>query len=123
VNYNFDKGWYLTFSPIITANWEAASGQEWTVPLGGGIGKIFKIGSQVMNAQVHNYHNYHNVEMPDFIGDQAAVFGKRYLLVFLSSRRFFKVNKRLPCLQCCLSTYLARNGKNSGSTCITLIEV
>ena len=68
VNYNFDKGWYLTFSPIITADWEAPSGQEWTVPLGGGIGKIFKIGSQAMNAQVHYYYN---VEKPDFVGDSS----------------------------------------------------
>lgn len=66
VNYNFDDGWYVTFSPIVTANWEASSGEKWTVPLGGGVGKIFKIGSQAMNAQVHYYYN---VEKPDLVGD------------------------------------------------------
>lgn len=65
-NYNFDKGWYLSFSPIVTADWEASSGQKWTVPIGGGIGKIFKIGSQAMNAQVHYYYN---LEKPDLVGD------------------------------------------------------
>jgi hypothetical protein len=68
VNYNFDKGWYLTFSPIVTADWEAPSGQQWTVPIGGGIGKIFKIGSQAMNAQLHYYYN---AEKPDIVGDSS----------------------------------------------------
>ena len=41
VNYNFGKtGTYLTFSPIVTANWKNG---DWVVPLGGGIGQIFKI--------------------------------------------------------------------------------
>jgi hypothetical protein len=41
-NYNFPDhpGRYLTFSPIITADWQADSGNRWTVPLGGGIGQI-----------------------------------------------------------------------------------
>jgi hypothetical protein len=31
VNYNMAHGWYLTTSPIITSNWLAAPGQQWTV--------------------------------------------------------------------------------------------
>jgi hypothetical protein len=50
VDYNFSHGWYLTSSPIITADWKAPSGSRWTVPLGGGIGKIFSLGNQHMNA-------------------------------------------------------------------------
>jgi hypothetical protein len=50
INYNLPKGWYLSFAPIITANWEADSDQRWTVPFGGGAGKIFRIGKQAMNA-------------------------------------------------------------------------
>ncbi|MGB3429139.1 MAG: hypothetical protein WBA53_13300, partial [Burkholderiaceae bacterium] len=38
VNSNFASGLYLTSAPVITANWEAESGQQWTVPLGGGFG-------------------------------------------------------------------------------------
>jgi len=37
LNYNLGDGWYLTSTPVITANWEATSGNEWTVPLGGGV--------------------------------------------------------------------------------------
>jgi hypothetical protein len=61
VNYNLDNGWYLTTAPIITANWEADSDNTWTVPFGGGVGKIFRIGKQPFNAQVSAYYN---VEKP-----------------------------------------------------------
>ena len=50
VNYNLPEGWYLTSAPIITANWEANNDNRWTVPFGGGVGKIFKIGKQPLNA-------------------------------------------------------------------------
>ncbi|KPK51572.1 MAG: neuromedin U [Myxococcales bacterium SG8_38_1] len=64
VNYNFphSPGRYLTFSPIITADWEAASGQQWTVPLGLGIGQIMRFGKQPVNLQAAAYYN---VERPD----------------------------------------------------------
>jgi hypothetical protein len=38
INYNMKTGWYISLSPIITADWKAASGNVWTVPFGGGIG-------------------------------------------------------------------------------------
>jgi hypothetical protein len=60
VNYNLPGGWYLTSSPIITANWEANSGNKWTVPFGGGFGKIFRIGNQPMNAQVQAFYYARN---------------------------------------------------------------
>ena len=63
VNYNMPGGWYLTFAPIITANWEADSDNRWTVPFGGGVGKIFRVGNQPLNAQVSAYAN---VVKPDF---------------------------------------------------------
>lgn len=68
VNYNLPQGWYLSSSPIITANWEARSGQKWTVPMGGGFGKVFRIGRQPMNASIQGFYN---VEKPDFLGDWA----------------------------------------------------
>ena len=64
-NYNLPKGWYLTTSPIITANWEAGSDNRWTLPIGGGIGRIFKIGDQPVNAQLSAYYN---VVTPDDTG-------------------------------------------------------
>ena len=63
INYNLPKGWYLTSAPIITANWEADSDNTWTIPSGGGIGKIFRIGKQPINGQVSAYYN---VETPEY---------------------------------------------------------
>ena len=40
-----NPGRYLTFAPVITADWKADSGQRWTVPLGLGIGQITRFGS------------------------------------------------------------------------------
>ncbi len=57
LNYNMPKGWYLTSSPIITADWEASDGDKWTVPVGGGIGRIFKAGKLPVNAMLAGYYN------------------------------------------------------------------
>lgn len=57
VNYNLPEGWYISAAPIITANWKADSGNTWTVPFGGGVGKILKIGNQPINAQVQAFYN------------------------------------------------------------------
>jgi hypothetical protein len=63
VNYNLPNGWYLTSAPIITANREAESGEQWTVPFGGGIGKVHRIGSQPINIQTQAFYN---VETPTY---------------------------------------------------------
>jgi hypothetical protein len=63
VNYNMADGWYLVSAPIVTANWEADSDDTWTVPVGGGFGKIFRIGNQPINAQLQGFYN---VEHPQF---------------------------------------------------------
>jgi hypothetical protein len=66
INYNLAGGWYLTSAPIITANWEAASGEKWTVPFGAGFGKIFKIGKQSINGSAQAYYN---VDKPTYGAD------------------------------------------------------
>jgi hypothetical protein len=55
INYNFPRGWYLTSSPIVTANWKAPASQQWTVPVGAGGGRAFRVGKQAMNAQVQAF--------------------------------------------------------------------
>jgi hypothetical protein len=57
INYNLDKGWYLISSPILTANWEASGGNQWTVPFGGGFGRVFAIGKQPVNAALQAFWN------------------------------------------------------------------
>lgn len=60
---NLENGWYLNSAPIITSNWEAASGQQWTVPIGAGFGKLIRLGKLPVNAQAGYYYN---VVTPDF---------------------------------------------------------
>lgn len=69
INYNLKKGWYLTSAPIVTANWnnkangEAADGGDttpggrWTIPFGGGAGRIMRLGPQPVNIQANFYGN------------------------------------------------------------------
>ncbi len=76
VNYNFPGGLYLTSAPIVTANWEASGSQRWTVPVGGGIGRIFHIGRLPVNTQLSAYWN---VVAPDIGPDWQIRFQVQFL--------------------------------------------
>ncbi|MHC4410725.1 MAG: neuromedin U [Planctomycetota bacterium] len=76
VSYNMDGGWFLTTSPIITANWGAESSQRWTVPLGGGVGRMFSIGEQPVNAFLQAFYM---VEAPDGAPDWQIRFTFQFL--------------------------------------------
>ena len=76
LNYNLDNGWYLITDMIITANWDAPSSQRWTVPIGGGAGKIFKIGNQTINSRLEAYYN---VASPDAAPDWNIAFTFQFL--------------------------------------------
>jgi hypothetical protein len=62
VNYNLPHKWYLTSSPIITANWEVRSGERWVVPVGGGVGKIVHFEKLPVNIYTQVFRN---VQRPD----------------------------------------------------------
>ncbi len=57
VNYNFGKGWALSTAPNITANFSATPGQAWTVPLGLGLTKTFRLATTPMQFGVQYYSN------------------------------------------------------------------
>jgi hypothetical protein len=57
VNYNLRHGTYLVSAPIVTVNWTAAGSQQWTVPLGGGVGQIVHLGKLPVNMQLSGYYN------------------------------------------------------------------
>ena len=57
INYNLKKGWFLTWQPTLTANWQASSGNQWTVPYGGGVGRIMKLGFQPVSLTAQFYGN------------------------------------------------------------------
>jgi hypothetical protein len=76
INYNMKRGWYLSFSPIITANWKASDDNVWTVPFGGGIGRVMKLGFQPVSILAQFYGNA--IHPPG-----ASPFGLRVQIAFL----------------------------------------
>ncbi|HRZ09242.1 MAG TPA: hypothetical protein P5319_05050 [Gemmatimonadales bacterium] len=65
INYNLKRGWAISTAPAITANWDAPSGQQWTVPIGIGVSKVTRVGRQPLNVVLQYFHN---VERPDAAG-------------------------------------------------------
>ena len=76
VNYNLDKGWFLLTDMVMTANWDAPSNQRWTIPLGGGVGRVFKAGNQAINSRLEYYYN---IEKPDGAPKQQISFTWQFL--------------------------------------------
>ncbi len=70
VNYNLADGWYIVSSPIMTADWEADD-DAWTIPVGGGVGKVEKFGKQPVNFSVQAFYN---AEKTKFGGDWSTRF-------------------------------------------------
>lgn len=66
INYNFPGGLYATMSPVVTADWKADNDDRWTVPLGGGVGKIVHFGKLPINFQTQMFYN---VEKPRYGAD------------------------------------------------------
>jgi hypothetical protein len=62
VNYNLADGWYLASTPVIRADWTAAGGRKWTVPVGASIGRLARLGDMPISVRAGFYQN---VERPD----------------------------------------------------------
>jgi len=78
VNYNFSNGWYLVSTPRIRANWEADSGNKWTIPIGGGVGKVlFRGNKHPVNLELQAFYF---IEKPDLTPDWVLGMQFRILL-------------------------------------------
>jgi hypothetical protein len=55
-SFHFGDGWSVGSSPNITTNW-TNSGGKWTVPLGGGFGKVIRLGEQPIQLDLDAYYN------------------------------------------------------------------
>ena len=78
VNYNLPNGWYVGSAPIITANWNASHEDRWTVPAGGYVGKIVKLGGKLpLNLQLGAFYN---VVTPENGADWQIRFQLQFLL-------------------------------------------
>ena len=78
INYNLPKAWYLTSAPILTANWQAEENDVWTIPVGAGVGKIFKLGKLPLSGSLSMYRN---VARPDTV--PSAVWQMRVQIALL----------------------------------------
>ncbi len=54
---NLKHEWYLMTNPTLVADWRQVLGERWLVPLGGGVGRTFKLGRQPIDANVALYRN------------------------------------------------------------------
>ena len=56
-NYNFGHGWFVSFAPLITADWDTR-GRKWTVPIGLVGGRIIKLGGKLpVKLSLGGYYN------------------------------------------------------------------
>lgn len=76
INYNFENGWYLTSTPTITADWEADEDERWTVPFGGGVGRLVRFGKQPVDFKLQAFWN---AEKPDGGAEWALQFQVKLL--------------------------------------------
>jgi len=76
INYNFNLGWSISTAPSISANWSAASGQQWTVPIGMGVSKITLVGKQPISI---SFQYYHNAVRPDNVGSDQVRMAVAFL--------------------------------------------
>lgn len=63
---NIKKGWYVNTAPIITANWDAPSSNQWTIPMGAGFGKLSKLGKLPVNWQLGFYKYLESATNADY---------------------------------------------------------
>lgn len=70
--YSLGNGWQLFSNPIITYDWEAASGNKLLLPIGGGISKVTRIGRMPLKLSM-DVQNY--IVSPD-------AYGPEWLLTF-----------------------------------------
>ncbi|MBI5068286.1 MAG: hypothetical protein HZB56_08590 [Deltaproteobacteria bacterium] len=57
LTWTFRSGWYLVTAPRLQADWDAATSDRFTVPLGGGVGRIFGVSSQRLAVSLEAYAN------------------------------------------------------------------
>jgi len=71
VTYNLPNGWFLYTNATITADWTKDDSDRWTVPVGGGFGKVFTLGKQGMSLSVQGFSNV--IKPPTFPRTTAIV--------------------------------------------------
>lgn len=76
VDYNLNRGWFLTCHPGVSADWNASLVDRWVVPVGGGMGKAFALGRQ---SAVVSAVAYYNIKRPIGASNWDIHFGVQFL--------------------------------------------
>lgn len=71
--YNFSKGWFVESNATVSVNWLASNENKWLVPIGGGPGKTFQIGTKSKLFYSAGAQAFYNVVRPDLIGNWQAI--------------------------------------------------
>ena len=61
----------------MTSNWEARGSDHWTVPVGAGVGKLFKAGKLPISTSLQGYYN---AVKPESAADWQLRFQVQFLL-------------------------------------------
>lgn len=70
--YGLGSGWQLVSQPEILYDWEAGSGNQWSLPLGGGLSKTLVLGRVPLRLDLEAYYY---AASPDAFGPQwSAIF-------------------------------------------------
>jgi hypothetical protein len=56
-SYNLPDGWSIYSNATISANWTKAQSERWTVPVGGGVGKLFFAGKLPISVSLQGFYN------------------------------------------------------------------
>jgi len=82
--YSLSEVMSIGAGPNIIANWEAGSGDKWTVPIGLGINRTFQIGKVPVRVGAEAFYN---VVRPDSIGSD---WGFRFYIIPAVPAALFK---------------------------------
>jgi len=95
VRRKLPNDWFFVSAPIITANWNAPSGERWLLPLGGGFGRVFNINSRPWSWSIQGYYN---VIRPDMAPEYAVRVAMVAALPYGGNRAVD--SKQIVCAKC-----------------------
>ena len=80
--YHLGSRWMLVSSPTIVADWNVAEGEQWHVPVGGGIGRIWIVGGNGLSFEIQTFYSVIRPESLPF-----PDWSMRFQVQFIGIRR------------------------------------
>lgn len=80
--YHLGRRWMLVSSPTIVADWNATEGEQWFVPVGGGLGRIWIVGGNGLSFEIQAFYSFIHPETLPF-----PDWSMRFQVQFIGIRR------------------------------------